>query len=79
MNWGKIEKTLWDRKMMSKTTLFTLFYIFLLLYFCDIHSNSSFQAGHLSQEFVDPGFLKESVTLWRIFELFSRSVRTLGS
>ena len=38
---------------MSKTTLFALFYVFLLLYFYDIDSNCYFQAGHRSQEFVD--------------------------
>lgn len=63
MNWGEREKTFWDRKIMSKTTLFALFYIFLLLYFYNIDCNSYFQAGHESQEFVDSDFLEEGVTL----------------
>lgn len=49
--------------MMNKTVLFALCYIFLLLYFYDIDSNSYFQAGHQSQEFVDSDFLEEGVTL----------------
>lgn len=60
---GKREKIFWDREMMNKTVLFALCYIFLLLYFYDIDSNSYFQAGHQSQEFVDSDFLEEGVTL----------------
>lgn len=49
--------------MMSKTILLALFYVFLLLYSYDIDSNSYFQAGQQSQEFVDSEFLEEGVTL----------------